>query len=361
MQKNHYAYPVSNWRFYSMTALIIGLFIFGLYCYFVIDNEAKFTLSFVLLFVVVWWGEHYIKMFKDFLDTPYLMIEEKGIYCHRLFDKQSIEISLKNVLYSFFEYRGKKLILHLFVNDNNVAKHIELTSNGLYFNNKKCDCESANELLQELHDFIEQNRPKNTPSKQNQIVLDFPQTWTMPHSVSAVIFWLGGFTILILLLIIIMMSIETKSYLFLLLSLPLFVIGLIKFVQYYWKKARFHNHFYLDNMGVHLYHYELPNRQPIIILWEQIYDVAYFSASSSAKSPTYYLKLLVNPAKDTDLVIDMYFAIGVLKNNFTKSLCQSIKTILLQKIEHKKHSDFIFCSKLFSMYSGEYSFLERQC
>lgn len=39
----------------------------------------------------------------------------------------------------FFEYRGKKLTLHLFVNDNNVAKHIQLTHNGLYFNNEKCD------------------------------------------------------------------------------------------------------------------------------------------------------------------------------------------------------------------------------
>lgn len=353
---NHYAYPVSNGRFYVITALIIVLFIFGLYYFLISDNGYKFTLSIFLLVIVVWWGEHYVKMFKDFLDMPYLIVKEQGIYCHRLSDKQNMEIQWKNVLYACFEYRYKKLILHLFVNDNSTAKHIQLTCNGLYFNNEKCDCEFANELLQELHDLIEQKRHKIAPIQQNQIIVDLPQTWTMPHSVSVVILWLGGFTIIILFLIVIMMSIETNAYLFLSLSSPLFVIGFIKFVLYYWKKARFHNHIYLDNVGVHFYHYELLNRQPITILWEQIDDVDYFSASNSAKSPTYYLKLLVNPAQDTALRIEMYFAIGVFKDDFAKSLCESINTILLQKNESRKCSDFIFCSKLFSIGSGKYSF-----
>lgn len=357
MTKNSYAHPVSNCRFYLITALIIVLFACGLYYYLISDNGFKFTLSFFLLFIVVWWGEHYVKMFKDFLDTPYLIIKETGIYCHRLFDEQNIEIQWQNVLYAFFECRSKKLILHLFVNDNNIAKHIQLTSNGLYFNDEKCDYKFANELLQELHNLIEQKRPKVTPVRQNQAVLDSPQTWTMPHSVSAVILWLGGLTILILYLIVVMMSIETKSYLFLLLSSPFFVIGFVKFVLYFWKKARFHNHFYLDNVGVHFYHYELPNRQPIIILWEQIYDVDYFSATDG-NSVTYYLTLSVNPVKDTPLIIDIYFAIGNRFNkDFTKSLYDSIGKIILQKNGNRKRSDFISCSKLFSVYSGEYSFL----
>lgn len=357
MQKNQYAYPVSNGRFYFITVLIVVLFIFGLYYYLISDNGFKFTLSFFLLFVVVWWGEHYVKMFKDFLDAPYLIIKETGIYCHRLFDEQNIEIQWQNVLYAFFEYRGKKLILHLFVNDN-TTKHIQLTANGLYFNDEKCDDEFANEVLQKLHDLIEQKRPKVTPVKQNQAVLDSPQIWTMPHSVSAVILWLGGLTILILYLIVVMISIETKSYLFLLLSSPFFVIGFVNFVLYFWKKARFHNHFYLDNVGVHFYHYELTNRQPVTILWEQIYDVDYFSASNSAKSPAYYLKLFVNPNKDTPLIIEMYFAIGNRFNKyFTKSLYDSIGKIILQKNGNRKRSDFISCSKLFSVDSGEYSFL----
>ncbi|STZ08523.1 Uncharacterised protein [Moraxella caprae] len=357
MTKNSYAYPVSNCRFYSITALIVVLFIFGLHYYLVSDNGFKFTLSVFLLFIVVWWGEHYVKMFKDFFDTPYLTVKEIGIYCHRLFDEQNIEIQWQNVLYAFFECRGKKLILHLFVNDNNIAKHIQLTANGLYFNDEKCDYKFANELLQELHNLIEQKRPKVTPVKQNQAVLDSPQIWTMPHSVSAVILWLGGFTILILFLIVVMMSIETKSYLFLLLSSPFFVIGFVKFVLYFWKKARFHNHFYLDNVGVHFYHYELHNRQPVTLLWEQIYDVDYFGATNG-NLVTYYLTLSVNPVKDTTLIIDMYFAIGNRFNkDFTKSLYDSIGKIILQKNGNIKCSDFISCSKLFSVYSGEYSFL----
>lgn len=77
-----------------------------------------------------------------------------------------------------------------------------------------------------MHNRIEQKRHKITPIKQNPIVLGFSQTWTMSHSVSLVIVWLGGFTILILFLIVVMISIETKSYLF-------FVIGFIWFVLYF--------------------------------------------------------------------------------------------------------------------------------
>lgn len=102
MQENRYAYPILNWRFYFITALIVVLFAGGFYYFSIDENGYKFLLLALLVFVVVKWGGHYLKLLRNFLHTPYLIVKEKGMDCYDLFDHKTIKFDWQDVLYSFF-------------------------------------------------------------------------------------------------------------------------------------------------------------------------------------------------------------------------------------------------------------------
>lgn len=363
--------------------IILFVFYFGM-AYSILEPDWKpigLKITEFLFFSFVVFGlPFYIfyQYLKDFLDTPYIIVNENGIYIHRHFSILRKNIDWSDVYCAFFEYRIKQTSLCIVLNrEKEYEKIFNISAYSCYFENNN-NLKSNDELLTEICDFINLhcgNRVFDNISITKTII---PKEWEIYLDTKGYFALLIGFmlyiianfvgiffTALIAFMIvspIIFGGIQIgifKTLIVIGLSIPFILLSfyfLKKFITDI--KERNFNKPYIgfNQNGLYIWRQNSVKVDEIFIDWRLIFDadVRYQYSCNGISSSYYYIMVGIMPYANSRVILE--YKLGAMPLELANEVCKDIKKIISSKETNKPNKNFPTIDLRVSSVLVDYSF-----
>lgn len=381
-EPNYKVYFSVNKLGFIIYTIILFVFYFGM-TYSILEPDWKpigLKITEFLFFSFVVFGiPFYIfyQYLKDFLDTPYIIINENGIYIHRHFSILRKNIDWSDVYCAFFEYRIRQTSLCIVLNrKNEYEKIFKINTYSCYFENNK-NLKSNDELLNEICDFINLNcsngnfnncciTKKITP-KEWEIYLD-----TKGYVAAVIVFILyiiANFVAIVITALIAFMIVSPIfigdnqvgifSALFSVgLSAPFVLLSfhfLKKFITDIKEKNFDKPYIGFNQNGLYIWRKNSVKDDEIFIDWRLIFDADIRYQYSHNGMGYYYIMIGIIPYDNSKIILE--YKLGSMSLELANEVCEDIQKIISDKDTIKLNQNFPTINLRVDNELVDYSFL----